>query len=415
MGRFVLTILAVLLPIVALAGWTNSPVEINPDPGVINVHSDSGNKRIVRVGSTVIVIVPDTSAADHTYRSTDGGANWQEIDTDGTFSGVLITGKGNYVYHFYHDESLAAIRMIKFLYDGTPGAPTSIITGLGSVNVGAYKMMSATVDSAGKLYVAYCHDGGGTGDDCYVSGSSDEGANWSAPVAIIANTANNFYIKIEADQSNNLLTTWKEYSAGPVYFSKSTDGGANWSTPTQLADASSKSNLEILPASSTTYYVFAQSEVSPYGLVFRKSTDGGANWSDWASIETTISTSGYGDPSAALGSDGTVYVAYRSDHNTSTGEWREHLARSTDGGSTWEVVYDYDEAEERMGGRSHLRYQTWFNHGGALDWTWMQYTDSGTNYPILFNTNADVTIAQAEAVVSGLLSGGTCCGCTLYR
>lgn len=384
-----------LLTTEVFAQWTNAPVQINSNPGQVNLHYNSGGRRIVRIGNTIIALAPESTNLDYTYRSTDGGATWSIIDPRGAFSGCLITGADNHVYHFYHNTADGTIKMVKFLYDGTPGIPTSIIRGLGGVAVGAYKMMSATVDSTGKLYVAYCH---GNPDSCYVSSSSDKGTTWSLPSTIVASAGavSNFYIKIETDQRDNLLATWKEWSAGSVYFAKSTDGGAHWST-TQLATPSSKANLDVLPASATTYYVFAQSEVSPRGLVFTKSTDGGITWSGWASIETALNSGGYADPSAALGNDGTIYVTYRNDSMTGSGNWREHLAASTNGGESWTVVYNYDNATERVGTRSHLRYQTWYNYGGQLDWTWMQCGGGGTNHSIYFNTNANVRINDETA------------------
>jgi len=375
------------------AGWTNSPVSINTSPGTVNVHYNSGNRRIVRIGDTVIALVPESGSQDHTYRSTDGGESWSEIDTDGEFSGVLILGPGNYVCHFYHSDSDNTIKMVKFLYNEIPGSPTTIQTGLSELAVDdVYKMMSATVDSTGNLYIAYCH---GNPDSCYCSKSSDSGNTWSIPSTIVASSGDvsNYYIKIEADQDDNLLATWTEWSSGPGYFSKSIDGGESW-TSTQLADANRQFNFDILPANTKIYYVFAQSKVSPLGCVFRKSIDGGSTWSDWASIETTISSKGYADPSAALASDGTIYVSYRNDSETGSENWREHIAASSDGGDTWNIVYDYDEAAERVGTRSHLRYQTHYSGGGQLDWIWMQYVDSGANHPIYFNTNVDVAIAD---------------------
>jgi hypothetical protein len=59
-------------------------------------------------------------------------------------------------------------------------------------------------------------------------------------------------------------------------------------------------------------------------------------------------------------------------------------------------VYDYDEATYRTGSRNALRYQTWYNYGGILEWTWMQFIDSDStdtgNKPIYYNSFDTVTI-----------------------
>jgi len=415
---YFITILLVFISFECFAGWNGTPVNINGSPGAPNVHYNSGNRRLVRVDSTLIALAPESTDKDHTYRSTDNGATWSEIDTDGEYSGVLVRGADNYIYHFYHAEADNTIKMVKLLYNAVSvPAPSNIQTGLSDSAVGAYKMMSATVDSTGKLYAAYCH---GSPDSCYITSSSDAGTTWSSPSTIVATAGgvSNFYIKIEADQANNILATWKEFSAGPVYFSKSTNGGTTWSSPVTLAAASSKANLDILPATSSTYYVFAQSEVVPRGCVFTKSTDGGVNWSAWATVEAAQYSGGYADPSAALGDDGTIYVSYRSDASPNdSAEWKEHLAYSSDGGTTWTVVYKYestpnfDTPEYRVGTRSHIRYQTHYSGGGALDWIWMQGNPYASQLPTYFNTNADVTIATTSATtasITGLtITGGS--------
>ena len=67
---------------------------------------------------------------------------------------------------------------------------------------------------------------------------------------------------------------------------------------------------------------------------------------------------------------------------------------SPDLGQTWQFVDSYYDAE-RTGTRNQIRYQTWWNYGGPLEWIWMQYEDGGTNRPIYYDINADVEILNA--------------------
>ena len=401
-------ILLLVLPLSLEAAWPEVPVTINGSPGIVDVHYNSGNRRIVRIGSTVIALCPESSSYDHTYRSTSNGdsGTWTEIDTDGSYSGCLITGKNNYVYHFYNSGT--TIHMIKFLYNGTPAAPIE----LQSVEVGEadarYRSVSASVDSTGKLYVVY-H--GGSPDTLYITTSSDEGVTWAGPYTVAAPPASKplNYPRLDVTQGGDIVLVYKEHSASAfsddTFFTKSTDGGVTWSSPYTLS-TTGKINPDILPVGTQTLYVFAQSYTSPYGCSFRKSTDGGTTWSDWTLIEGTIAATGYADPSSALGSDGTIYVSYRNDSRTSSGAWREHIARSTDGGATWEVVYDYDEATNRTGTRSHLRYQTWFNYGGRLECIWLQYNTEGTSYPILYASDSTINIYEQQSTLPTIRSGG---------
>jgi len=79
---------------------------------------------------------------------------------------------------------------------------------------------------------------------------------------------------------------------------------------------------------------------------------------------------------------------------------RERVVRSTDKGVSWTFPDDYfydsdDNLTERTGTRSQMRYQTFFNYGGPLEWIWMQYEDGGNNRPIYYDINSAVKIFSA--------------------
>ncbi len=129
------------------------------------------------------------------------------------------------------------------------------------------------------------------------------------------------------------------------------------------------------------------------GLVYNYTSDQGTTWNGWTLIDTTC---GYADPSPGLGSDGrTIYVAYRSSNGTGVtsgtcgNQSRARLTMSTDLGQTWQFVDNYYRAE-RTGTRYQIRYQTWWNYGGPLEWIWMQYEDGGTNRPIYYDINMEI-------------------------
>lgn len=390
------------------AGWTDAPVSINSNPGQVNDHYNSGGRRVVRVGNTIIVLVPESTSQDHTYRSTDGGTTWTEIDTDGTYSSTLILGKNQTVYHFY--VSGDNIYMVKFLYNATPPSPVVIYTdpNLSDRGAGAYNMINATVDKDGILYVSthYPH-ASGEKDSIHVIRSEDEGATWNTTGRAYVMKRGDAsylwtYVHMDLTSDNVLVAVYHAAFSPtqPLEFAKSTDKGETWSI-TRLS-SNGIFNPAILPAGSKTIYVFAQSTAGK-GLVFNKSADGGNTWAGWSVIDGS-SLSGYADPSPALGSDGTIYVAYRSGAradlvSTPGGSaLRERVAASSDGGTSWRFVdnWFYNGAgnpTERTGTRSQIRYQTWYNNGGPLDWIWMQYVSSGAHRPIFFDTNSDVTIA----------------------
>jgi len=375
------------------AGWSNhSPVPINStaNPGEVNPHYNSGGRRIVRINGTTIVICPH-GTGERTYRSTNNGATWSEIDTDDIYSGCLITGPNEMVYHFYRSGD--HIYMVKFKYNETPPAPISICThpDLSETDTGVYRAVNAIVDSNGFLYVATHW---GDPDRLYVVRSSDNGTTWVGPYEISSGQGSWYYPHLEITAADLLVCTYHKWQSGELWFAKSNDMGQTWARV--LISNEETQNPSILTVGTETIFVFAQSGVSAHkGLVYNKSINQGDTWSGWSLIDPTC---GYADPSPGLGNDGqTIYVAYRSSNGTgvTTGtcgdQSRSRLAMSPDLGQTWQFVDNYYKAE-RTGTRSQIRYQTWWNYGGPLEWIWMQYEGGSTNRPIYYDINIDIEI-----------------------
>jgi hypothetical protein len=403
------------------ASWVNEPVAINGDasPGSVEVHSNSGGRRIVRLNETVIAIVPH-QGHEKTYRKVGKTRHWQEIDDTPGKAGALISGPNGYVYHFYrYGEGLY---MVKFTYDHEPPAPQEIYSDavVSEGGHGAYNMLTATVDQQGVLYVVTHWDDQESdgGDSLYCLSSRDHGKSWSAPRVIRQGSGAHSwgYAHLDVNAANELLCVYSEWESKSIQLSTSIDQGDSWQA-SQLASGCIY-NPAILPVGTSELYVFAQSCQSDdlRGLVFRKSSDSGVTWTNWRMIDGA-SLSGYADPSPGLASNGDIYVAYRSgarpDLATTAGgaACRERVARSSDGGRSWSFPdnYFYDQAEEetyRTGTRSQVRYQTWFNYGGPLEWIWMQYDDaSGEERRIYYDINTEVQIRQSGAVDDGSSEG----------
>ncbi|MBF0430881.1 MAG: exo-alpha-sialidase [Fibrobacteria bacterium] len=404
------------------ANWEADPLPINlfDNPGAPDPHYNSGGRRIVRIKNTIIAICPHGSAGEYTYRSLNNGESWSQIDTDGRYSGCLITGRNQQVFHFYVRGD--NIYMIRFSYDANPPEPISIYTdpNLSNQGHGAYNMINATCGPDGKLYVAthWRDDNNGDGDDLYLISSEDDGNSWTADGnAFLINqgdaTHSWGYIHMDVSWDSILVAVYTEAAAlstKSIQFATSANKGETWRT-IELS-AGMRNNPSILPAGSAAIFVFAQGEpgAGAGGLIFNRSLDKGVSWDGWESIDDA-STSGYGDPSPVLGDDGTIYVAYRSGarsdlSGTSGGnQCRSRLARSSDSGTTWTFPDDYfydknGEPTPRTGTRNPARYQTWYNYGGPLEWTWMQY--EGAQRPIYYDINTDLFIfdIQADTVTS---------------
>ncbi|MEJ2051021.1 MAG: sialidase family protein, partial [Calditrichota bacterium] len=368
------------------AGWSDrqpSPINLTANPGAVNPHCNSGGRRIIRINNTTIALAPQTSG-EKTYRSMDNGISWNLIDSNPTFSSCLITGANEYVYHFYRSDD--NIYMVRFKYDLDPPSPVVIYSdpSISETGTGAYRAVNAIVDSAGILFVA-AH--WGSSDQLYLLRSLDEGTTWDGPFQISTGTGPWYYPHLEVNSQNILMCVYDNYTSTQLTFAKSFNQGETW-TRTLLTDQKPTSNPSILTIGPDDIFVFAQSGVlGRVGLVYNHSGNQGNNWDGWTLIDSTC---GYADPSPALGNDGNIYVAYRSSNGTgvTTGtcgdQCRSRMAMSRDKGNNWTFPDNYYNAE-RTGAPSQIRYQTWFNYGGPLEWIWMQYENDGTQHPIYYD------------------------------
>jgi hypothetical protein len=374
------------------------PINGQATPGPVDPHANSGGRRIVRIGQTIIALCADQSG-EKTYRSTDNGATWDEIDSNTGFSGSLATGPDSTVYHFsvYGDR----LSMIRFHYQGTPEAPQVVYqnSSLAETATGLYRAVNATVDADGALYVA-AH--WGNPDQVYVFASSNQGDTWSGPHQISTGDGPWYYTHLEVTPANRLICVYDSFGGEQhsIYFATSTGNGAAWTR--RLISTEHTFNPSLLAVTDDVLFVFAQSmETNHTGLVVNASSDGGQTWNGWALIDPTC---GYADPSPALGSDGrSIYVAYRSSNGTgatagSCGDrCRSRLAMSPDQGQTWQFVDDHYDAE-RTGTRSQTRYQTWWNYGGPLEWIWMQYETGGAQHLTYYDVNSNANIFSRQNI-----------------
>lgn len=384
-----------------LADWGFEPGPVNTDAGQPNPHWNSGGRRMVRINHQTLVLAPTSGGGEKIWRSANNGGSWREIDADGAYSGSLVSGPDSMVYHFYVDRGAGRISMVRFKYNAEAiPAPMEVFSHAAirtSQVISEYQSLNASVDSSGYLYVAT--HWGTSADAIYVLASKDGGNTWSQPVRVDADSRNWFYPHMEVDAANRIHMTYQQHngSGNYVMLASSVDQGRTWTNKiiSRMSGSTYQANPSLLTAGSDTLWVFAQGE-APNGMLVTKSTDAGRSFGAFSLIEPTC---GYGDPSAALGSDGNLYVAFRSSRNTgasgSCGDMsREKVVVSADGGSTWRPVDSLYDAG-RTGTRSQMRYQTWWNYGGPLEWIWMQYDSTGQ--PIYYDMNLEITIANRKS------------------
>lgn len=369
------------------ANWAHTPVVIDPAKFSNNGHYNSGGRRIVRINNTIITLV-NANNSDHIYRSLNNGSSWAQIDEEYGYSGTLISGANNYVYHFSRFD--ANIRMVKFLYNATVLPETVNICSLsGRSEHGEYKMLNATVDQNGGLYVFFHYNTGSGGDSIFLVKSVDFGTSWSSPILIRAGNNHHSWGFMHSDVTpeGDIVLVYSEWDSLSIQYAISSDDGETWNH-SRIA-TNDAFNPSILPVGGGQVYVFAQSPAMD-GLVFNKSINNGIDWSGWRSIQANHA-GGYADPSPAVGSDNTIFVAFRGAerYTTSSDDLREHVAMSSDGGDTWHFP-DNHLGGGRVGTRSVMRYQTWWNYGGPLEWTWLEEVNG--NYPTFYDFNNNISI-----------------------
>jgi hypothetical protein len=403
------------------AGWSDrSPAPINgfDNPGAPNVHYNSGGRRIVRVNGNLIALAPTGSGGDRTYRSIDNGLTWTQIDTDGSYSGCLTTGPNGVVYHVYRSGS--SIRLVRFNADApTPlPAPMTVYTAA-RVNASGvpdeYRMINAVVDRDGTIFIAAHWDPEPEPnqtpettfrDRIYLLRSTDGGDSWQGPEQISTTDDSRLwtYVHVEANTDNVLMATYRDWRSGGVMLSRLNGPGGTWTHTNISAATMDINNPVLLTVGGSTVVVAAQTTTSEpaaeRGVFYRKSTDGGDTFGPWTTVELTC---GYGDPSLALAANGDIHIAFRSDNYpgasgaTCGDRSREKLGVIRPDGSV-EIVDSHifhpstGDIVPPTGTRSQLRYQTWWNYGGPIEWTWMQ-RETISQYPIFHDVNNDVSIA----------------------
>lgn len=351
------------------------PRAVNENPGTPNPHANSSGHRIARIDGATVILAPHGDR-DYTYRSIDNGLTWDLIDTDGTYSSTLISGPDHHFYHFYRTSE--TVEMVKFAHDEAPAPPVTIYSNsdIWRTDTGVYRSIDATVDQDGNLFVALHW---GNPDHVRVMSSSDAGNSWKGPFQVSPGETHSWYYpRLTVTMDNTLVCSYDNFSgASPhtIVLGISNDNGQTWTN--NIVSVENTANPSPLIRGNEEIFIFAQSrELARTGLVFNHSPNLGKSWDGWTLIDETC---GYGDPSAALGADGhKIYVAYRSSNGTGVTQGtcgdqsRFRLAMTTDSGATWDFP-DNHYAAARTGTRNHLRYQTWFNYGGPLEWVWMQY------------------------------------------
>ncbi|UCG70651.1 MAG: exo-alpha-sialidase [Thermoplasmata archaeon] len=203
---------------------------------------------------------------------------------------------------------------------------------------------SLGVAPSGDLYVAW--EDHRNGDwDIFFANSTDGGATWSSTdVMINTNTTNDQRLPSLAVGSNGVIyVVWQDARNGSdldIFFSRSSDGGATWLDPEIRVNIDTSGLTQSKPdiavdSNNDIYVVWQDFRSSDYDIYFAMSSDGGVSWTDPAvKVNADTSTTSQFDPTIAVDTTGTIYVAWE-DENETTFDYDIYFAKSTDDGATW--------------------------------------------------------------------------------
>jgi len=284
-------------------------------------------------------------AALNTDAATDGWGDWcPEVATDGAGHWVAVWWSfARFGGNPLGDWDIVVARSTD--NGATWTAPAALNTNAGSDSGDDEYPQVATDGGSNWVAVWYSTDdlGGtiGTDWDTLVARSTDNGATWTAPVALNTNATTDSgtdrQSQVATDGGGNWMAVWESNddlggTIGTDYdilVARSTNNGATWTAPAALnTNAATDSGSDMAP---------------------QVTTDGGGNWvAVWCSTDSLGGTIG-GDVdilvarSTNTGATWTAPAALNSNAATDSGNDYNPQA-ATDGGGNWMAVWESDDS-----------------------------------------------------------------------
>lgn len=123
-------------------------------------------------------------------------------------------------------------------------------------------------------------------------------------------------------------------NSGDLYLTRSDDGGATWSNPKAIvASALNERHPSLVQFADGSFALFyLVNESSGVYRIHRATSQGGGHWTSQGAIDLGWSTGAEVNPSVIREADGSLTLTY---HRLSGASY---IARSTDGGATWDTL-----------------------------------------------------------------------------
>lgn len=395
-------------------------------------HTDQGARRLSRIQGVTIALADNGASPSNceVYRTTDDGANWTLIGTVSRAArATIVSLPYNYFMMFWVDYTAGitpGIYAKKWLYTDISLPVTTTIYSGAVVSVsspGGYQQICASVNSQGVIHLATHYKVGASAYDSMVYfRSGDHGDTWSAPVTVCDKGWSLLGTSIMVDHADTVHLCFSDHMelfGGPpaanarAYHMSSSDDGITWSSTTQMSSTEWFSNLCIFESKKDTLIVLGQKPSPSGGMVCSRSADSGATWGSL--IQITTNSDGYADPSGAVDSDGYVYAACRNTGTGADGAMHNMVYRSIDDGLTWSRIFEYqptdppldlmDGLDARVEPANSMRYQTWHNYGGPLEWSWGQSPNTTASIGPVYHSN-DLSVSVLDISSNLIFSAG---------
>jgi hypothetical protein len=210
------------------------------------------------------------------------------------------------------------------------GAPVRI-----GYEAGSDRAPAMIADASGRLYVAFEHAGNAGNNRLFVQRSEDDGASWSAPIAVATSGGAGGFepsLAVDSQDGTTLSLAFVRSGAQPALeLTTSHDYGATWSQPRTIAlNPAPPAKPVVVSRGSLMAVAFAGDGGR---VAARVSADAGAHWTTRA-VDMPAAPVRLLDAGGAIDAAGQIFFAW----NAVTGRDRRSavwVTRSTDRGATW--------------------------------------------------------------------------------
>ena len=260
------------------------------------------------------------------------------LTQSGTGVYATIAASGDTLHFAYLDQRS---HTVYYRRSSDQGASWSAPVAVGTADI---LILTEPLAANGKtLHIVYQR-----GDNLYYKHSTDNGATWGGESSLDGEPPGRYYRASVDTSGSSVYVAWASHSdadftSNGLFFRRSVDGGATWSARQELAPAADDPGRPALSARDGVVHLVwtdARDRNPPCytfpacpEIYYRRSVNGGASWGE-ARRMTFGRGSTEGRPDIAALADGSVSLVWQNDMHV-RGEEELFSMQSRDKGATW--------------------------------------------------------------------------------